>query len=569
MLGGALGAHELLPVASLLDEVGFHSLEAWGGATFEAYLARGEDPWAYLAGLAAAAPKTPIQALIRGQNLVGHRHYGDDTVALFVSRARELGVDVFRVFDPLNDLRNMEVAISCAKESGARIQGAMCFALSPAHGLDGWLQLAKGLAELGVDELVIKDTSGLLRPQTTWELVTALVKAVGLPVIVHSHCASGMAPMSYMAAVEAGAFALDTAISPLAWGSSQPAAESVVAALQDGDWDTGLSLDLLVDIKAKVEELRQAHKADLGPFADRVDSDILRYQLPGAMLDDLHRQLDQHQAEARLPEALAEVGRIRRELGHPPLVAPVRQLIATQAVFHVTSGQRYQTVTQELKDYLQGLYGRPPESPSTEIRRLVLGHEDPITIRPADLIEPEVAPARSRLTRRGKPPQDEQLLNQILFPHLKPVPRPPPPPEPPAEVVAAALPTAAAAEEALEEPAAEAAAEAPAVTELEVEVDGEVFKVRVSGGSLAVAATPPAPAKKAVKPGSITAPMQGLIVKVPVRIGDRVTPGDVVAVLEAMKMQNDITALTGGEVTEIYVSEGDVVGPQQAILHVG
>ena len=566
-----MGAAELLPLAALLDGVGFHSLEAWGGATFEAYLARGEDPWAYLRGLRQAAPKTPIQALIRGQNLVGSRNYGDDTVELFISRAAELGVGIFRVFDPLNDLRNMEVAITQAKSVGARVQGALCYAVSPAHSLAGWLQQAKGMAGLGVDEIVIKDTSGLLSPQATWELVTGVAKAVRLPVVVHSHCSSGMAPMSYMAAVEAGASVLDTAISPLAWGSSQPAAESVVAALQDGDYDTGLDLELLVEIKVQVEELKAAHRDRLSASADRVDSDILRYQLPGAMLDDLRRQLTEHEAESRLRETLEEVIRIRGELGHPPLVAPLRQLIASQAVFNVISGNRYSTVTQELKDYLQGLYGRPPQPASAQVRKLVLGQEDPITIRPADLIEAEVAPARAQLRRGGRVASEEEVLNHILFPALKVHPietRVAP------SADSAEAPEAVAAEPAPIPAPAPAPAPAPVETargaEFEVEVEGEVFKVRVSGfGPGLVGAPAPAPAAPTVKAGSVTAPMQGLIVRIPVAVGDRVKAGDVVAVLEAMKMQNDITALAAGEVTAIYVAEGDVVGPHQAILHVG
>jgi len=583
LLGGSLGAAELLPLAELLDEVGFHSLEAWGGATFEAYLRRGEDPWSYLSGLRKATPKTPIQALLRGQNLVGSHNYGDDVVELFIGRARALGVDIFRVFDPLNDLRNMEAAIGYARASGARVQGALCYAISPAHTLDGWIVLGKGLGAMEVDEIVIKDTSGLLSPQATWELVTGLVRAVGLPVVVHSHCSSGMAPMSYMAAVEAGASVLDTAISPLAWGASQPAAESVVAALRDGEYDTGLDLERLSEIKVVVERLKSAHRDQMSALADRVDSDILRYQLPGATLDDVQRELALHHAEGRLAETLEEITRIRKDLGFPPLVAPVRQLVATQAVFNVLSGERYATVTQELKDYLQGLYGRPPQPPSREVRRQVLGQEDPITIRPADLIEPELERTRVRLQRSGDEVSDEQLLNHLLFPGLKiDDPAPAPSPAQVSEDASASDESQAPQPTQDTETMASAASEAPPpevaaapMAEFEVEVEGEVFKVRVSGRGLLVTslgddnplpAGSPAPA---IKPGSITAPMQGLIVKVPVQVGDQVGVGDVVAVLEAMKMQNDITTQKSGEVTAVYVSEGEVVGPHQALVHVG
>jgi pyruvate carboxylase subunit B len=245
LLGGHLGVEEIVPIAARMDEVGFHALEAFGGATFETHLRLGQNPWNYLRELKKAAPKTPIQALVRGQNLVANRNFADDVVELFVRHASKLGVDIFRVFDPLNDLRNMEAAIAAARAAKKRVQGAICYAISPVHNVDLWCSVAKGLAALDCDEIVVKDTSGLLSPQVTWELVTALKETVDLPIIVHSHCASGMAPMAYMAAIEAGASVVDTAMSPLAWGASQPATESVVAALAGGDYDTGLDLELL------------------------------------------------------------------------------------------------------------------------------------------------------------------------------------------------------------------------------------------------------------------------------------------------------------------------------------
>ncbi|MBJ7606658.1 pyruvate carboxylase subunit B [Candidatus Dormiibacter inghamiae] len=592
LLGGRLRPREILPLAKKLDGIGFFALEAFGGATFETSLRLGDDPWHYLRELAKVTPNTPIQALIRGQNLVGHRNYADDAVELFVKTAANLGVEVFRVFDPLNDLRNMEVAIRSARRAGARVQGALSYAISPVHDHDFWCSLAKGLAAFEVQDLVIKDTSGLLTPQVAWELVTALKEMTGLPVVVHSHCSSGMAPMSYMAAIEAGAAVVDTALSPLAWGASQPATESVVAALAGGDYDTGLDLEKLIEVKLDLEQAKREHVGDFSPWVDRVDADILRYQMPGFMLEDINRQLDEHSALERTHEVMAEVPRVREELGYPPLVAPIRQLIASQAVYNILGGERYATVTQELKDYLQGLYGRPPRPAEAEIRRLVLGREEPITVRPADLLEPQVESARSQLKKRKLPGGDDHVLTYLLFPQLA-LELAAKPKEKPSEQKSGEEAEAVAAEGDQAEAAAqgareEAAAEAPATqaaaqaqtAEFDVEVDGENFKVRVTGAGLAVlpaggsaagpsggsapVAPPTAPAKDA-----IAAPMQGLIVKLPVKQGDEVKIGEVVAVLEAMKMQNDIVASKPGRVTDIYVSEGQVVTPNQPLVAIG
>ena len=575
-----------------MDSVGFFSLEAFGGATFETSLRLGDDPWESLQHLHDVTPRTPIQALVRGQNLVGHRNYADDVVELFVATAARHGVDVFRVFDPLNDLRNMEVAIVAARRAGKRVQGALCYAVSPAHDLERWRSLARGMAGLGVDDLVLKDTSGLLSPGATSELVASL-RETGLPVVVHSHCTSGMASMAYLAAVDAGAGVLDTAMSPLAGGSSQPATESVVAALAGGAHDTGLDLDQLVEIKVELDELTRRHREHLSPAADRVDSDILRHRMPAFMLDDIHRQLEQHNALGRLREALEEVPRVRRELGFPPLVAPVRQVIAAQAVYNVLGGDRYATVSQELKDYLQGLYGAPPRPPDVDVRRRVLGQDEPITIRPADLLEPQVEAARGQLRRRGIEPTDERVLTYLLFPSpaLDLFQAQSAPPKPAAEPAAGEVSTAGEAAVVSAggggaDGAGEAAAAAepapapqPVAAEFEVEVEGEVFHVRVAGAGVTVlptaggAAAPahaaPGPAPRRSRDGAVTAPMQGLIVKVPVKVGDEVKLGDVVAVLEAMKMQNDIVATKPGRVTEIYVKEGEVVSPNQPLVAVG
>src|SRR3989441_2069158 len=580
LLGGHLRGDEIVPIAAKMDAIGFTAMEAFGGATFETQVRRREDPWEYLRNLSKATPHTPIQALIRGQNLLANRNFPDDVVELFVRHAARCGVDVFRVFDPLNDLRNMEATVAAALKAKKKVQGALSYAISPAHNLELWCSLAKGLVNMGCHEVVVKDTSGLLSPQATWELVTALKEVVKVPIDVHSHCSSGMAPMAYMAAVEAGAEILDVAMSPLAWGTSQPAVESVVAALKGGEYDTGLDLEKMWDVQHDVEVLKRKHIEHLSPVADRVDASILRYQMPGLMLEEVYRQLAAHNAGGRIAEVLEEANRVRLELGYPPLVAPIRQMIATQAVYNVIGGDRYATVTQELKDYLQGLYGRPPVPADHELRRLVLGREEPITIRPADLLEPQVEGARQQLKKMGFEPTDDSVLIYLLFPQLAPDflrgPEPEAKASPQAPVVATEPPAPAAKTPPPAPPAPAPSTNASA--EFDVEVEGEVFKVRVSGAGITVApgagAASTAPANAAPPPprigeGTVIAPMQGLIVKVPVKTGDDVKLGDVVAVLEAMKMQNDIVTTVAGRVLEVYVKEGEVVTPSQALLAVG
>ena len=577
LLGGYLRTEEILPIAAKMDSIGFAAMEAFGGATFETQLLIHEDPWDYLRKLNKATPNTPIQALVRGQNLVARRNFADDAVELFVRHSARAGVDVFRVFDPLNDLRNMESSIAAALKAKKKVQGALSYAISPAHSIELWGSLAKGLVNMGCHEIVIKDTSGLLSPQATWELVTALKQLVKVPIDIHSHCSSGMAPMAYMAGVEAGAEILDVAISPLAWGASQPAAESVVAALEGGEYDTGLELDKMWEVQQEVEELKKRHIEHLSPVADRVDASILRYHMPGLMIDDIYHQLDARHATERLNEVLDEANHVRRHIGYPPLVAPIRQMIATQAVYNVLGGERYATVTQELKDYLQGLYGRPPAPVDPELRRLVIGRDEPITIRPADLLEPQVDGARAQVRKMGFEPTEDAVLIQLMFPTLAADymrgPQPPaksdgakPAPAPAAVSAGAAEP------ESVPVPVGAPAAE------FDVEVDGEVFKVRVSGAGLSVVAAPAAagsaapnaaPSPPRIAEGTILAPMQGLIVKVPVKQGDDVKLGDVVAVLEAMKMQNDIVTTVAGRVSGVYVKEGEVVSPNQPLLAIG
>jgi pyruvate carboxylase subunit B len=586
VLGGCVRVGEMLPIAAKLDGVGLGALDAFGGSTFRACVDLGEDPWERLQRLREVTPRTANQALLRGQSLTGRQAFADDVVELFIATAAGRGVDVFRLHDPLNDLRNLEVALRAVRAAGKRSQGSLCYAISPVHDLDHWRSLARGLAELGADELVVLDAAGLLSPRACAELVRALREAVELPVAVHARGAGGMGAMASMAAVEAGATRLDTALSPLASGVSPPAAESVVAALAGGEHDTGLDLDALGEIKVELEALISRHHERAHASAGRVDSDVLRYRMPLSMLQDLRLQLDGHNALGRWRDVVEEVPRVRQELGWPPLVGPVIDMIAAQAVYNVLGGERYATVSQELKDYLQGLYGRPPVPADPEVRRLVLGQEDPLTVRPADLLEPGIEMARSELRGLGFEGSDEQVLTHLMCPGQAPTLF---------RALAAAASTETLSERPLEVPAAPveaepaadgavaddvAAATAQAMSaEFDVEVEGEVFRVRVAGAGTVVV---PMPAQAGARAGSagggpparpragaITAPMQGLIVKVPVKVGDDVALGDVVAVLEAMKMQNDIVATKPGKVLEVYVQEGDVVTPNQALVAIG
>ncbi|HZU17212.1 MAG TPA: pyruvate carboxylase subunit B [Candidatus Dormibacteraeota bacterium] len=588
LFGSRIPLQELEPALRELDELGFAAIDGFGEGSFEAALRLGQDPWEQLRRLGELLPSTPILALLRGQGLVGHRSLADDAVELFVEVAARHGVRVFRFLDPLNDARNLEVPIRAAQRVGGRVQAVLCHTVSPVHDLERWRALARELAGLGAEELVLDDDAGLLAPAAARELVKALNEAVDLPLHVRARCSAGLGAMTYLRAVESGATGLDTAFSAFAWGGSLPAVESVVAALAAGEHDPGLDLERLVDLGARLEEVRRRHLEHLSPGADRVDPEVIGHGLPAPMLREIREHLDRHDAGSRLAEVLEEVPRVREELGYPPLLPPFGEMIAAQAVFNVLSGDRYLTVTQELKDYLQGLYGRPPGTVDTAVRRLVLGHDEPITVRPADLLDPQVEAARAQLERRGLPTSDEDLLTHLLFPALaedlfraRTSSPPPTAAEPEEEAAATEAATEAGMEAALEAeaPAAPIPSAAPPVTsaEFEVEVEGEVFRVRVAGAGLTVApvaapaasAPPASPTPRPPRDGTIKAPMQGLIVKIPVSVGDEVRLGDVVAVLEAMKMQNDIVATQPGKVLDIFVKEGDVVSPDQALVAIG
>ena len=408
----------MLPIAEKMDQVGFFSLEAWGGATFDVairYLA--EDPWERIRQLKRHVKKTPLQMLLRGQNVVGYRNYADDVVVKFIEKAAENGIDIFRVFDALNDIRNMEVAIRTVKKTGRHAQGTISYTISPFHTIEYFVEFAKRLAELDCDSICIKDMAGMLAPQPAYELISTLKKEVGLPVHLHSHSTSGMVMMTYFRACEAGVDILDTAFSPLSWGTSQPPVESVVAGLKGTPYDTGLDSELLDEIAEYFRELREKYYDPLkliDPKSERVDPSIIVHQIPGGMFSNLLEQLREQKALHRLNEVLEEVPKVRKELGYPPLVTPTSQLVGIQAVLNVISGKRYSIVPKEIKDYVKGLYGKPPAPIDEKIKRKIIGDEEPITCRPADLLEPmlDKIPDDVKLYIES----DEDRITYVLFP---------------------------------------------------------------------------------------------------------------------------------------------------------
>ncbi|HMA05046.1 MAG TPA: pyruvate/oxaloacetate carboxyltransferase [Methanomicrobiales archaeon] len=556
LIATRLRTEDSLPLARALEKAGFFSVEAWGGATFDTAIRFcNDDPWDRLSAFAEALPKTPIQMLLRGQNLVGYRHYPDDVVERFVAAAHRRGVGIFRVFDALNDVRNMKKAMKEVKKAGAHLQGAICYTTSPVHSVKGFIAMAKELQGHDCDSICIKDMAGLIKPEPARELVTGIKKATGLPVDLHSHSTAGLAPMSYQAAIEAGVDILDTAMSPFALGTSQPPTESVVASVEGTDRDTGIDLHVLREARNVCLSIREKYLGILDPISERVDSDVLLYQLPGGMISNLVSQLKEQDALNRREDVHQEIPRVREDLGYPPLVTPTSQIVGTQAVFNVLiGGERYTNVTKEVKDYLRGLYGKPPGPVNEEVRRKIIGNEKVVTVRPADLLEPVYDSMKKEAVSLGLVKKEEDVLTYILYPAVAPAflkgeKRP--------EI----LP-----------PKMSAAAQVPDVpSAMEVEVDGEVYSVRIVSvaGAAVVAKAGAASAGKAPRgeiEGGIRSNMQGMVLKVLVRVGEAVKKGDPLMVLEAMKMENPIASPRDGKVTEIFVDTGDVVASGDVLL---
>ena len=561
--------HALVSIA-LLDQCGFAAIDAFGGATFEAQLRfLGEDPFARLRTLREAAPKTPLLASLAGQALVGHRHYPDDVVQAFIACAAQCGIDIFRLFDPLNDVANLTTAAKAAHDAGKEAEGVIVY--TPGATKD-FAAVAKQLKKLGCVRLHLWDPIGALTV-TTMRNVVKEMQAAALPISVGATAQTGQAEYVYSAALGAGVSRLDTCLAPLSGGTSYPATEALVSALAKTKHGPKLSLEPIIQAGEKLEMSLYADLLD--PFAAKIETSALTGDVPLTAMGHALIELRERNAMDRIDEVEREIVRVRSDLGDPPLASPIVEIIATQAVYNVCDGDRYATISQEVNDYCLGLYGNPPKSMDKNVRRTVNGRNEPIDVRPADLLDPGLPRARELLQEHGIEPTEEALICAALFPseyiafskgeitveRLADEPR----------VVAQSMDVVQ------QEPVVDFEPAAPTPTasrDLTVEVDGQSYDVRVFGMGAAVVndvavSTSAAATKPAIREGTIVAPMQGLIVKLNVGVGDTVAAGDVVAVLEAMKMQNDITAPKGGPVADVHVKQGDVVSPNSPVLTIG
>jgi len=569
---------DMLPIAEKLDQVGFWSLETWGGATFDACIRfLGEDPWERLRALKKAMPNTPMQMLFRAQNILGYRHYADDVVERFVERAADNGMDVFRIFDAMNDLRNLETAIKATLKIGKHAQGAMSYTVSPAHNMQYWLDMAKGLEDMGSQSICIKDMAGLLNPYTCYELVSRLKQTVSVPIALHSHATTGMSTTTIAKASEAGVDMVDTAISSMSMTYGHSATESVVAIQQESERETGLDLHLLEEIAAYFREVRKKYAKFEGSLRG-VDSRILVAQVPGGMLTNMENQLREQGAADKMDEVLAEIPRVRKDLGYIPLVTPTSQIVGTQAVLNVLTGERYKNISKETAGVLKGEYGASPAPVDAALQKTVLEEgQEPISCRPADLLEPEIdkltkefrAIAKERDIRVAESEVDD-VLTYALFPQIglkflenrdnpdafEPVPGSEPEPREPAST--AAPPPVADGPEAYK-----------------VTVDGQAYDVIVApGGEVTQVQPAAAPAAAPVAAPSaaasnVPAPLAGNIFKVNVTPGQVVKSGDVIMILEAMKMETEVRSPESGTVQSVFVKEGDAVQVGDLLLTIG
>ncbi|MBI5180462.1 MAG: pyruvate/oxaloacetate carboxyltransferase, partial [Nitrospirae bacterium] len=416
LLATRLKTKDMLPIAEKIEKAGYWSVEMWGGATFDSALRfLHEDPWERIRELKKLMPNTPFQMLLRGQNIVGYRHYADDVVEKFVERAVANGINIIRIFDALNDFRNMKAAIKATIKCGGRVEASFCYTLSPVHNNGLFVDMAKRLEDMGADTICIKDMAGLLSPYNAFELIGMLKKAVRAPIHLHTHDTSGMATATYLKAIEAGVDIVDTAISSLASGTSQPPTETLVSILKGTKYDTGLDINLLTEIAAYFRNVRKNYKKYESEFTG-VDPDVLVYQIPGGMTSNLASQLNEQKALHRMQEVLAEVPRVRKDFGYPPLVTPSSQIVGTQATLNVLTGERYKVITSETKNYLKGLYGKPSAPINEEVRKKAIGDEEFIECRPADLIEPELEKFKKEAGDKAR--NDDDLLLYALFPKV-------------------------------------------------------------------------------------------------------------------------------------------------------
>ncbi|RKO66763.1 acetyl-CoA carboxylase biotin carboxyl carrier protein [Desulfofundulus salinus] len=586
---------DMLPILEKLDAVGYHSLEVWGGATFDVcmrYL--NEDPWERLRTLKKHIKRTPLQMLLRGQSLVGYQHYPDDVVEAFINKMVENGIDIIRIFDALNDLRNFEAPMRVASKTGAHIQAAVVYTISPVHTTEHYVETAVSLAQMGAHSICIKDMAGLLTPYKAYELVKLIKERVGLPVQLHSHYIGGLALGAYLKAAEAGVDVVDTASVPLAFGSSQPPVETVVRALQGTPYDTGLDLHLLFEIAAYFEDLRKSLGYERG--VTRInDMRVFEHQVPGGMISNLVTQLEEQKALHRLPEVLAEIPRVRAELGYPPLVTPTSQIVGTQAVLNVLTGERYKLIPGEVRAYVEGLYGRPPAPIDPDVARKILGDKEPITCRPADLLEPKMDKIREEIKHLAK--SEEDFISYALFPQVakrffenrnRPGHQP----------VDSAAPLRNGTRE--QKPGRKEDGsmnlqeikelikliDQTAIAELSLESAGVKVAIRKAGaqGTMPApagedspvpppareTAAPPAPApEKTIDTTGlavIRAPMVGTFYRAPapdappfVQVGDVVEKGQTLCIIEAMKLMNEIESEVAGEIVDILVENGQPV----------
>ncbi|CDT88278.1 Oxaloacetate decarboxylase alpha chain [Vibrio coralliirubri] len=557
---------DMLPIAAELDKVGYWSLETWGGATFDSCIRfLGEDPWERLRELKKAMPNTPMQMLLRGQNLLGYRHYADDVVEKFVERAHKNGMDVFRIFDAMNDVRNFEKAVKATIDVGGHAQGTLSYTTSPVHNSDTWVDLAKRLEDLGCHSLCIKDMSGLLKPYEAEELITRIKASCDVPLALHSHATTGLSTATAVKAVEAGIDILDTAISSMSCTYGHTPTETVVAMLEGTERDTNLKLDQIEPIAAYFRDVRKKYAKWEGQLKG-VDSRILIAQVPGGMLTNMEGQLKEQGAADRMDEVLEEIPRVRKELGYIPLVTPTSQIVGTQAVINVLTGERYKSITKETAGLLKGEYGQAPAEVDAELQAKVLDGAEPITCRPADLLKSEMDTLTTDLLEKAKSEgislaEDtvDDVLTYALFPQvglkfLKN--RRNPEAFEPAPTLEVAAPVAAAPVKA-----------SGGIESYSVKVDGQVYDVEVGPQgeltSVAPSAKPAQAAQAAPVAASdaeaVPAPLAGNIFKVNVQAGAEVAEGDVLLILEAMKMETEVRAARGGIVQELNVKEGDAV----------
>jgi len=573
LLATRMRLDDMLPIAKKIDDAGYWSIESWGGATFDScirYL--GEDPWERIRALKKAMPNTPQQMLLRGQNLLGYRHYADDVVEKFVERAHKNGVDVFRIFDAMNDVRNLETAIKAAVKVGAHAQGTISYTVSPVHTLDMWLTLAKQLEELGCHSICIKDMAGLLKPYDAEKLIKGLKETVSIPIAMQCHATTGLSTATYQKAIDAGIDMLDTAVSSMSMTYGHSATETIAAIVEGTERDTGLDLNHLEEIAAYFRDVRKKYAAFEGSLKG-VDGRILLAQVPGGMLTNMENQLKEQGAADKLNEVLLEIPRVREDLGFIPLVTPTSQIVGTQAVLNVLTGERYKTITKETAGVLKGEYGSTPAPMNKELQERVLDGSEAITCRPADVIKPELETLEAELSKlaqeQGLTLADEQIddvLTYALFPQigLKFIKNRNNPdafePVPSADDSSNKAPEKSAANN-----------KGVKAEQYSVKVDGKVYDVVVAqGGELKEVTLKDSehiPQSASVASGeTLNAPLAGNIFKIKVKPGQVVNEGDVVIIMEAMKMETEVRAMHTGTIADVLVFEGDSVSTGDAMI---